>query len=315
MAFFSPGGWSFNSLRRDQIRAGRSLTILLVVIALVASACGSSESTLAIAAAPEPEAEVLAEPELSARSAGSPGVESAPQPAASQPEATATATAPASPEVEPAREAPPVEAITTYIATATDAVTTLVAYDAPGGSVIPFEFGVPNPHQFGGPQVLMVTQGSPEDEWVQVQLPIRPNGQTGWIDASLYEFSQTQVRAEVNLSERSIVVYDGTEIIAETRAVIGSPATPTPLGTFFITAKRANPPEESFLGPWALALSAFSEVHETFGGGLPVIAIHGTTRPDQVGDARSNGCLRIPNDVVTLLAENVPLGAPVTISA
>ena len=211
--------------------------------------------------------------------------------------------------------APPLAPLSTWVVTATDQVTHLVAYDAPAGNIIPFEFLVPNPHQFGGPQVLMVTEGGPDDDWVQVQLPIRPNGQTGWIDASLYEFSQTQIRAEVNLSERSIIVYDGTEILAETRAVIGSPATPTPLGTFFITAKRRSLPSESFLGPWALALSAFSEVHETFDGGLPVIAIHGTSRPDQVGDARSNGCLRIPNDVVTLLAEHVPLGAPVTITA
>ena len=161
----------------------------------------------------------------------------------------------------------------------------------------------------------MVVSGHPEDDWVEVQLPIRPNRQTGWIDTSLYTFTQTAVRAEVDLTARSIVVYDGTEIVAETQAVIGSSATPTPIGTFFITAKRRNTPEESYIGPWALALSAFSEVHETFSGGLPVIAIHGTNHPEQVGDARSNGCLRIPNDVVTLLAEYVPLGAPVIISA
>lgn len=218
-------------------------------------------------------------------------------------------------EIQDEQEDAPISAVTTWVATATSQVTQLVAYDRPNGSVIPFEFIVPNPHQFGGPQVLMVVNGNPSDQWVEVQLPIRPNGQTGWVETRLYTFAETQVRAEVDLSERSIVVYDGTTVIAQTRAVIGSSTTPTPLGTFFITAKRRNPPEESYIGPWALALSAFSEVYDTFGGGLPVIAIHGTNRPDQVGDARSNGCLRIPNDVVTLLAEFVPLGAPVIINA
>lgn len=313
MAFFSPGGWSRGKFGVRRLGFGRQLGVLLMVFALVASACGSSQRGLA--ASSDGELVIAAEDEdaLLARDLGNAAardVETATTTTTSIPPATTVA-----PESEAAIAYADVQAVTTWIATATDAVTSLVAYDAPGGTVIPFEFGVPNPHQFGGPQVLMVTQGGPGDDWVEVQLPIRPNGQTGWIDASLYEFSQTQVRAEVDLSARSIVVYDGTEIIAQTRAVIGSSTTPTPLGTYFITAKRRNPASESYIGPWALALSAFSEVYDTFGGGLPVIAIHGTNRPEQVGEARSNGCLRIPNDVVTLLAELVPLGAPVTISA
>ena len=104
-------------------------------------------------------------------------------------------------------------------------------------------------------------------------------------------------------------------MIAESSAVIGKAETPTPLGTFFIAAKKENAPDEGFLGPWALVLSGYSEALDTFSGGLPVIAVHGTSRPDQVGQSLSNGCIRIPNDVVEFLAENVPLGAPITISA
>ena len=181
-------------------------------------------------------------PETVAPETVAPTTSTAPPASTAAPTTTTTTEAPA----------PPLAPLSTWVVTATDQVTHLVAYDAPAGNIIPFEFLVPNPHQFGGPQVLMVTEGGPDDDWVQVQLPIRPNGQTGWIDASLYEFSQTQIRAEVNLSERSIIVYDGTEILAETRAVIGSPATPTPLGTFFITAKRRSLPSESSLarGRW-----------------------------------------------------------------
>ena len=295
---------------------------MFVVIAVLAGACGSAEpTTLALSDEPADSTLTANSREVVEPSAPALGLDLDNAPEVDAVAAPATTTAPTTTTTVPPEPVEPVEPVedlaplSTWVATATDQVTTLVAHDSPGGSVIPFEFIVPNPHQFGGPQVLMVTQGSPEDDWVEVQLPIRPNGQTGWIDASLYTFSQTQVRAEVNLSARSVIVYDGTEIIAQTQAVIGSPATPTPLGTFFITAKRRSLPSETFLGPWALALSAFSEVHETFGGGLPVIAIHGTDSPHQVGDARSNGCLRIPNDVVTLLAETVPLGAPVTITA
>ncbi|NNC80645.1 MAG: L,D-transpeptidase [Acidimicrobiales bacterium] len=203
----------------------------------------------------------------------------------------------------------------TWIATATEEVSFLRVYDGPDGQAVPLPFGVPNPHQFGGPLTLMVTEGQPGDAWLKVQLPIRPNGQEAWIDASLYDVSSTRIRAEVTLGETHVAVYDGEALIAETQAVIGTASTPTPLGTFYVAAKRENPPEESYLGPWALVLSGFSEVLETFSGGLPVIAIHGTSRPDQVGQARSNGCLRVPNDVIEFLAENVPLGAPIHVSA
>jgi len=202
----------------------------------------------------------------------------------------------------------------TWVATAHDEVTFLQVFDEPDGAVFPLPFGVPNPHQFGGPLTLMVTEGQPGDAWLKVQLPVRPNGQEAWVDGSLYDISSTRIRAEVTLGETHVAVYDGEELIAETEAVIGADSTPTPLGTFFVAAKRENPPEESFLGPWALVLSGFSEAHETFAGGLPVIAIHGTSRPDQVGQARSNGCVRVPNDVIEFLAEHVPLGAPVHVS-
>ena len=202
----------------------------------------------------------------------------------------------------------------TWIATANENVVGLTAYEAPGGPLIRLPFFVPNPHQFGGPLTLMVTEGEPGDEWVQVQLPIRPNSQEGWIRTSDYVLSSTRIRAEVDLSEHRVVVFDGPSVIAETEAVVGTAETPTPVGTFFIAAKKENGEDEYFLGPWALVLSGFSEALETFSGGLPVIAVHGTHRPEQIGQSLSNGCIRIPNDVITFLAENVPLGAPITIS-
>ena len=209
----------------------------------------------------------------------------------------------------------PPDPFRTWVAMAKPEIPFLVAFDEPDGDQIGFEFTVPNPHQFTGPLTLMVTEGEPGDEWVKVQLPVRPNRQEGWIQTDGYDITGTRIRAEVDLTARLVTVYDGEEVIAETEAVVGADATPTPIGTFSIAAIRANPPSESYLGPWALALSAYSEVHETFNGGVPVIAIHGTSRPDQVGQARSNGCIRIPNDIVTFLADNVPLGAPVLISA
>lgn len=162
----------------------------------------------------------------------------------------------------------------------------------------------------------MVTAGAVDDDWVKVQLPIRPNGTEAWIPSADYNIRSTVVRAEVDLSTTSVKVFNNDVLIKESQAAIGAQKTPTPLGTFYVAAKRLNPPEEAHLGTWALVLSGYSETLVTFSGGLPVIAIHGSNDPDRVlGRALSNGCVRVPNDVIQFLAENVPLGAPVTVTA
>lgn len=191
-----------------------------------------------------------------------------------------------------------------------------MAYDGPYGDPIALPFGVPNPHQFGGPLTLMITEGARDDDWVKVQLPIRPNGTEAWIPTSDYRIRSTVVHAEVNLTTTSVKLFSNGELIQESQAAIGAQKTPTPLGTFYVAAKRRNPPAEAHLGTWALVLSGYSETLPTFSGGLPVIAIHGSNDPDRVlGRALSNGCVRVANDVIQFLAENMPLGAPVIVSA
>ena len=183
-----------------------------------------------------------------------------------------------------------------------------------GGDYVDLEYPVTNPTYFGNPLTLMVTDRTPDGEWVKVQIPIRPNRTEGWIPATDVEMSSHFVRIEVTLSERSVRVWDGETLIAETSAVIGADVTPTPLGTFFVN-DLVERFEGSSYGPYILSLSAFSEALETYGGGVPVIAIHGTNRPELIGGAHSAGCIRIENDMIRFLAEVVPMGTPVTISA
>ena len=61
-------------------------------------------------------------------------------------------------------------------------------------------------------------------------------------------------------------------------------------------------------GPFAFGLSGFSDVHMDFAGGEGVIGIHGTNDPASIGTRVSNGCIRVPNDVITDLAARLPLG-------
>jgi hypothetical protein len=172
-----------------------------------------------------------------------------------------------------------------------------------------------NPTYFGNPLVMVVT--SIEGDWVKVAIPARPNGQEGWVRASDVILAQHQFRAELVLSERLFTVWNGDTPIAQTNVVIGKDNTPTPLGTFYIAEKIpasvAGVSPGGAYGPFILATSAYSEALDEFDDGLPVIAFHGTNQPNLIGSAASNGCIRMPNEIVTLLADTIAAGTPVTI--
>ena len=226
--------------------------------------------------------------------------------------------APVSTRIEPAATpttVPPPALRETLVATVRPEIDAIWPTTEPGGSeFVDLEYRVTNPTYFDNPLTLMVTDRTADGAWLKVQIPVRPNGTEGWISASDVDLSSHFVRIEVKLAERLVRVWDGETLVVETSAGIGRKTTPTPLGTFFVN-DLVERVEGSSYGPYILSLSAFSEALETYGGGIPVIAIHGTNRPDLIGGAHSAGCVRIENDVIRFLAEVVPMGTPVTISA
>ena len=173
----------------------------------------------------------------------------------------------------------------------------------------------PNPTQFGGDRVFLVLDHHSDPDFVKVSLPLKPNGQEGWIPRAEVVITEVEHRAVVDLTDHSLTVWAGDEVIVQTKAVTGKASTPTPVGRFFVRDIIAHSNPAGAYGPFIVALSAFSEVLDTFGGGLPAVAIHGTNRPGLIGQEHSNGCIRIPNDLVTILAATVPLGTPVTVVA
>ncbi len=181
--------------------------------------------------------------------------------------------------------------------------------------VTPTGWSFANPTYFGNPLVMVVTAA--DGDWLQVMIPARPNGQQGWVRAADVDLAEHRYHAELVISERLLTVWDDTTPIAQTNVVVGTEYSPTPLGTTYIAEKipasTAGVSPNGAYGPWILATASYSETLEQFDGGLPVIAFHGTNNPQLVGSAVSNGCVRMPNDVVTLLAETLPPGTPVTI--
>lgn len=165
----------------------------------------------------------------------------------------------------------------------------------------------------GTPTVVLVVDAA--EDWLHVMLPGRPNGEKGWIRNSGVVSYEVDTRAVIDLTNRTLEVYEGNRQIFETAIGIGSPASPTPTGLFFITdAVRITSPGGPW-GPYAFGLSARSDTVTEFNGGDGIIGIHGTNRPNSIGEAQSLGCVRLPNDEMLELSELLSVGSPVTIRA
>jgi lipoprotein-anchoring transpeptidase ErfK/SrfK len=151
-------------------------------------------------------------------------------------------------------------------------------------------------------------------EWYRVQLPMKPNGISGWVRARDVELAPVTTRIEVDLSERLVTLYDSGRLVLAAPAAIGSPETPTPTGRYYVNQRlRPHDPSGPF-GPGAIGISAFSEVLTGWAQGGP-IAIHGTNRPDLIGRAISNGCIRVRNEQLRRLFARTLAGTPVTVRA
>lgn len=179
--------------------------------------------------------------------------------------------------------------------------------------VATFERDPTYPQYFLALSTFAEYQAQGDDDWLEVMLPIRPNGTTGWIRVDDVVMYQNRFRVEIDVSDRSLMLLERGETVFTTEIAIGTGETPTPIGSFFTTVLYEVPDPDGPYGPYAFALSGFSEVLTSFNGGDGLIGIHGTNDPGSLGTEVSHGCIRIPNDLITQMAEMVPLGTPVTI--
>jgi lipoprotein-anchoring transpeptidase ErfK/SrfK len=145
-------------------------------------------------------------------------------------------------------------------------------------------------------------------------LPGRPNGHRGWIAASGTVPTSTTMHLVVRTSSRRVLVYRSGRLVRTFRAIVGKPSTPTPRGSFFVE-ESVLMPRGSHGGPFALALSARSNVLQTFGGGPGQIALHGIANlGGTMGTAVSHGCVRLTNKSITWLAGRIAPGTRVVIT-
>jgi hypothetical protein len=150
--------------------------------------------------------------------------------------------------------------------------------------------------------------------WLRVRLPGRPNGHSGWIARRGTAAAFTNWHLVVDTAARRVIVYQNGRRVRTFEAVVGKPSTPTPQGQFFVEEGIQLRPHDAG-APFALALSARSNVLQEFDGGPGQIALHGLANIGGVlGSAVSHGCVRLANDTMHWLVTRIGAGVPVTIT-
>ncbi|MBX3287529.1 MAG: L,D-transpeptidase [Actinobacteria bacterium] len=171
---------------------------------------------------------------------------------------------------------------------------------------------VPARTEHGSPTALLVTDR--RAGWVQVLVPGRPTGATGWLADDELEVVSVALEVRVDLAARTLTLVDGDRQVLSTSVAVGAPDTPTPVGRFSVTDKLDTQAPSGPYGRYAIGLSGRSEVLTEFAGGDGQIGIHGTNDPASIGHDVSHGCIRVPNEVMEQLNALLPLGTPVVVS-
>lgn len=169
----------------------------------------------------------------------------------------------------------------------------------------------------GNPVVLTILERRADadgDPWLKVLLPYRPNGSTGWIPEAAAIVRRNPVLVVISLRRHTLTVYRNGRRVHRVGVALGAPATPTPTGRFAVY-QEVREPSYSPLGPWALHLTAHSNVLFEYAGGPGRVAIHGARGElwAEAGTNPSHGCIRVPDPGIGRIAGLVTPGTPVVI--
>src|SRR5262249_36529808 len=132
--------------------------------------------------------------------------------------------------------------------------------------------------------------------WVNVRLAPKPNGQTIWLKRDDVDVGKTPWMIIIHVASARLQLYKENELVMDAPVGVGTSATPTVLGDYFMTFMQS--PADSSYGPWVMVTSGHSEVIKVWQG-FPdgILAIHGPIGSDGIiGDTGahiSNGCIRM----------------------
>ncbi len=210
--------------------------------------------------------------------------------------------APPAPPLPPPTEAPP----TTLVADALGSSVPVYA-DPNGGPVVN---RVAGSNVLGQREAFVVTDASVPG-WYRVELPVKPNGSTGWIQASSVSTRTVTYFIRVHQSQFKLDLFNNGALQRSFTVAVGAPSTPTPNGNFFVWATQAWNSAPYAVG--IFALSGFSPVLDNWPGGGRA-GIHGWQDTSILGTQASHGCVRLGPADFGQLMHAIPLGTPVEIT-
>lgn len=123
-----------------------------------------------------------------------------------------------------------------------------------------------------------------------------------------------QRRVVVSIPDRKLAVIEDGEVVTVFPVAVGKAATPSPVGTFTIVNRVANP---TYYKPGKVVAPGAANPVGTRWIGLSEkgYGIHGTDNPASIGFAKSHGCIRLRNQDVERLFDRVRTGDIVELHA
>jgi len=167
----------------------------------------------------------------------------------------------------------------------------------------------------GLPEVYVVLRSwrdSKRHAWLEVRIPMRPNGRTGWVRrSSLGPLYRVRTLLVVDRRRLRAALYKRGRRLWSAPVGIGKPSTPTPAGRFWIRERLTASGGGGLYGPVAFGTSDYSVLSDWPGGGI--VGIHGTNEPSLVPGRPSHGCIRLRNSAVRRLWRLMPIGTPMVV--
>ena len=117
----------------------------------------------------------------------------------------------------------------------------------------------------------------------------------------------------MELSTRKVTVFHGDTPLLETIGAIGKATSPTPTGWFYVDASVILTDPTGPYGSGQLALSASPRCTPRGPVARARSRCTAPIAPGLLGQAASNGCVRLENSVLLQVQELAPTGTPVQI--
>lgn len=170
--------------------------------------------------------------------------------------------------------------------------------------------------ELGAPEVYLVLRRRTDPDgvsWLQVRVPMRPNGRIGWVrESALTPPTVTRTQLVINLRRRRATLFRSGSRVWGARIGVGKSRTPTPRGRFYVRERLSLGARGGPYGAFAFGTSAYSDRLSDWPGG-GVVGIHGTNQPELIPGAVSHGCVRMSNRDILRLRRLMGLGSPIWI--